>query len=174
MFMEKLILHKREIASCIIDAFEDFLDGKNVRIENPERDAEDSENMANIYGDDFDNLMDKVTGILKADGINVADDYNEGECGNVIRLRNEFFTLVCKNSPYLPEVGCFNVTLIDGSVNETYETQGDKASPEYSWDDFWKWLLNDIFEIYEFDQSNQLESISIVDIQFAGTDNLCT
>ena len=167
-------LYRRETVIGIINAFEDFLDEKNARIENPERDAEDSENMANIYGDDFNNLMDKVVGTLKADGIDVADNYNEGEYGNVIRLRNEFFALVCKNSPYLPEVGCFNVTLTDGSVNETYETQGDKASPEYSWEDFWEWLLIDIFEIYGFDQPNQLEPISIVDVQFAGTDNLYT
>ena len=166
--------HKREFVSCIIDAFEDFLDKKGVRIENPERDADDPNNEANLWGSDYDDLMDNIIGVLTDEGINVAEDFNGGEDGNVIRLRNEFYTLICQNSSYLPEVGCFNVTLTDGSVNETYETQGDKSGPEYSWEDFWEWLLTDIFEIYGIDQPNQLEAISIADIQFAGTDNLCS
>ncbi len=168
------IYRKEDIIDTIIDTFENFLDDKKVYIENPERDAEDASNCANIYGDDYDRLADDIRRIYISNGINVGDSYDEGEDGNIIRLRNEFYKLVAENSPRLPDVGCFNVTLTDGSVNESYETQGDKASTEYSWSDFCDWLIGDIFEIYDIDQPNQLESISIVDIQFAGTDNMCS
>ena len=167
-------LYKREgIVDGIIDLFENFLEEKGVRIENSERDEQDPEAGANLWGDDYDYVADGIVDTLNGNGICVASDYNDGDDGNIIRLRNEFYKLVAENSPHLPEVGCFNVTLTDGSVNETYETQGDKASTEYSWSDFCDWLIGDIFEIYDIDQPNQLESISIVDIQFAGTDNLC-
>ena len=168
------VYRKEDLIDTIIDTFEDFLDDKKVHIENPERDAEDSSNCANIYGDDYDCLADGIRRIYVSNGINVGDNYDEGEDGNIIRLRNEFYKLVAENSPHLPDVGCFNVTLTDNSVNESYETQGDKASTEYSWSDFCDWLIGDIFEIYDIDQPNQLKSISIVDIQFAGTDNLCS
>ena len=167
------VYKKENLIDTIIDTFEDFLDDKKVHIKNPERDAEDVSNCANIYGDDYDRLADDIRKIYISNGIDVSDSYDEGEDGNIIRLRNEFYKLVAENSSRLPDVGCFNVTLADGSVNESYETQGDKASTEYSWSDFCDWLIGDIFEIYDIDQPNQLESISIVDIQFAGTGNMC-
>ncbi len=168
------VYKKENLIDAIIDVFENFLDDKKVHIENPERDAEDASNCADIYGDDYDRLADDIRRIYVSNGINIGDNYDEGEDGNIIRLRNEFYKLVAENSPRLPDVGCFNVTLTDSSVNESYETQGDKASTEYSWSDFCDWLIGDIFEIYDIDQPNQLKSISIVDIQFAGTDNLCS
>ncbi len=168
------VYRKEDLIDTIIDTFEDFLDDKNVHIENAERDAEDTDNLANIYGDDYDRLVSDIRSVYTSNGINVADDYNGGEDGNIIRLRNEFYRLVAENSPHLPEVGCFNVTITDSSINETSETQGDKSGTECSWADFCDWLIGDIIEMYDIDQPDQLETISIVDIQFAGTDNMCS
>lgn len=40
----------------IIDVFDDFLDGKGIRIPNEDRDKDDPDNGSNIYGEDFDYL----------------------------------------------------------------------------------------------------------------------
>ncbi len=63
----------RELPACIIDIFEDFLDEKGVRIDNPEK--EGAEDEAVIYGNDFDRLMDDIIGTLKNFGIKVKEEY---------------------------------------------------------------------------------------------------
>lgn len=40
----------------IIDAFDDFLDEKGVKVPNEDRERDDPDNGSNIYGDDFDTL----------------------------------------------------------------------------------------------------------------------
>lgn len=47
----------------VVEEFEAFLDEKGIILNNPEK-SED-ENASNIYGGDFDELMDKVTDPLK-------------------------------------------------------------------------------------------------------------
>lgn len=54
-----------EFIGQIIDIFEDFLDEKGVVIENPERDEDDEEMAANIYGSDYDRLSNGITDTLK-------------------------------------------------------------------------------------------------------------
>ena len=54
-----------EFIGQIIDIFEDFLDEKGIVIVNPERDEDDEEMAANIYGSDYDRLSDEITGTLK-------------------------------------------------------------------------------------------------------------
>lgn len=52
-----------EYAACIIDIFEDFLDDRCVQINNAEKEGDAEE--ANIYGSDYDELMEKITGTLE-------------------------------------------------------------------------------------------------------------
>lgn len=54
-----------EFIGQIIDIFEDFLDEKGIVIVNPERDEDDEEMAANIYGSDYDRLSDEITDTLK-------------------------------------------------------------------------------------------------------------
>ena len=61
----------------IIETFEDFLDEKGIRIPNEERDAEDPDNQANLYGNDFDNLMDSIREICEENGITVLDEWED-------------------------------------------------------------------------------------------------
>ena len=161
-------LHKREFANCIVDLFEDWLEKKGIRVENAERDAEDPDNAANIYGDDYDDIMDGITGILHEEGIEVAADFNEGIDGNELRIRNEFNAMIADKSDELPEVGCFNVYMTHEEMGDI-ETQGDKPDVTYTWREFCDWLLNDIKEMVGDDISN----VTINDIEFAGTDNMC-
>lgn len=61
---------RNDFVAQIIDAFEDFLDDKGVKLENPEKeeavnDGEDEESIANIYGTDYGNLQDDIEVILK-------------------------------------------------------------------------------------------------------------
>lgn len=51
-----------EYIGQIIDVFEDFLDEKNILIENDER--EDDENSAIIYGEDYGLLQDWLMDIM--------------------------------------------------------------------------------------------------------------
>ena len=67
----------RMFPAQIIDLFEDFLDEKDVRVPNEERDAEDEENAANIYGEDFDSLMCGIIEICGGYGITVSDCYDD-------------------------------------------------------------------------------------------------
>ena len=59
----------------IVDYFEDFLDEKGVRIPNEDRDREDPDNCANIYGDDFDEMMCAIRDICAEYGIEVEDKW---------------------------------------------------------------------------------------------------
>lgn len=52
-----------EYAACIIDIFEDFLDDRCVQINNDEKEGDSEE--ANIYGSDYDELMEKISGTLE-------------------------------------------------------------------------------------------------------------
>jgi len=53
-----------EFIGQIIDIFEDFLDEKGIRIDNPEREGEDPEEAANIYGSDYGALEDEIKELL--------------------------------------------------------------------------------------------------------------
>lgn len=61
--MEKtysLDLESTDFRGGLIDAVEDWLDEKGVDIPNHERDEEDPDNDAKIWGEDFDILADKL------------------------------------------------------------------------------------------------------------------
>lgn len=60
MIAEKDLL---EFIGQIIDIFEDFLDDRGIKINNPEHQKEDDE--AIIYGSDYGELQDKIENILK-------------------------------------------------------------------------------------------------------------
>ena len=53
-----------ELIGQFIDLFEDFLDEKGVAIPNEERNEDDEECAANIYGADYDILADGIREIL--------------------------------------------------------------------------------------------------------------
>ncbi len=74
---KKTFMLSREAVACIVDIFEDFLDKKGVCIENSERDDDNLENGANIYGKDFDVLMEDIIDSLSHSGITVPDTYEE-------------------------------------------------------------------------------------------------
>ena len=63
----------KELPSCIIDCFEDFLERKKITIENDEHEGDEGE--AIIYGSDYDDLMNEVTDTLKNFGITVKDTW---------------------------------------------------------------------------------------------------
>lgn len=52
-----------EFYGCLIDIVEDFLDSKNVTIDNPER---EEDNSAIIYGSDYDELKNAFKSVIKA------------------------------------------------------------------------------------------------------------
>lgn len=56
---------KEEFIGQIIDLFEDFLDEKNVKISNPEAVEDGEENIAIIYGGDYDTLHDQIQSVLE-------------------------------------------------------------------------------------------------------------
>lgn len=58
-------LFLKNYAAGIIDTVEDWLDEKGVRIPNEERDKEDPENAANIYGEDYDSLEYGIMNVLE-------------------------------------------------------------------------------------------------------------
>lgn len=53
---------------AIIETFEDFLDERGIVIENDEK-LEDPEGACNIYGTDYGELEDNITGILYSYGL---------------------------------------------------------------------------------------------------------
>lgn len=57
--------NKEEFIGQIIDLFEDFLDEKNVKISNPEAIENGEENIAIIYGGDYDTLHDQIQSVLE-------------------------------------------------------------------------------------------------------------
>ena len=63
----------RVSVATIIDVFEDFLEEKNVTIDNPDKNGD--ENEAIIYGEDFDILMSGIIGVLENSGFKVPNEY---------------------------------------------------------------------------------------------------
>jgi len=62
-----------EFLGQIIDIFEDFLDAKRIQIPNPEK--EDSgEDAANIYGTDYDDIRNRLAGMMTRWGI-IREDF---------------------------------------------------------------------------------------------------
>ena len=51
---------KNDFLLRLLDEFEDYLDFKGVRIPNAERDLEESDGGANIWGEDFDYLPERI------------------------------------------------------------------------------------------------------------------
>ena len=68
---------KNNFLVTIIDNLEDWLDDKGIRIPNEERDAEDPENSANFYGDDFDWFMNMMRDVCAQNGIIVDDEWED-------------------------------------------------------------------------------------------------
>ena len=61
----------------VIEVFEDFLDEKGIRIENADRDLDNSDNSANIYGMDFAKLMEDLRGVCESHDVNVEDNWDD-------------------------------------------------------------------------------------------------
>ena len=55
----------REKAIKILSLFEDYLEGKNVKIQNKERDEYEGESIAILFGSDYYDLEDQITDIIK-------------------------------------------------------------------------------------------------------------
>lgn len=55
-----------EFIGRLVDIVEDFLCDKDVMIDNPERDEDDVEDAAIIYGDDYDALADEFRYVMSA------------------------------------------------------------------------------------------------------------
>lgn len=49
-----------EFKGRIVDVFEDFCDANDISIENPDRDEEEDDGAAIIYGEDYDTIADEV------------------------------------------------------------------------------------------------------------------
>ena len=58
----------KEFCCAIIESFEDFLEERGIVIENDEK-LEDPEGACNIYGTDYGELEDYITGILYSYGL---------------------------------------------------------------------------------------------------------
>ena len=54
-----------ELLGQLIDVFEDFLEEKRIDILNPEKEEDDSDNLAILYGSDYDVLSDQIESILR-------------------------------------------------------------------------------------------------------------
>ncbi len=63
----------RESVAMLMDIFEDFLDQKGVKLENPEKSGEEGE--AIIFGSDFDELMTGIIDTLEKGGVKVPESY---------------------------------------------------------------------------------------------------
>ncbi len=95
-----------------------------------------------------------------------------------IMISEKFFTKLSKQVRSFQELsglkiapGCYNVILRDSLTQDIYETQGDiPGDPEYTWDDFCKWLSEDIKEM---GIEEQMDNIDIISIEYAGFDNYC-
>ena len=68
----------RQYSACIIDIVEDFLEERNINIENDEK--QDSDNPAIIYGTDYDELDQKITDALDK----LISDYNKNIIAAVV------------------------------------------------------------------------------------------
>lgn len=63
---------EREIAIEILEEFEDLLEGKNITI--PSEDREGNEEEARIYGFEYYNLEDNITGVIKKNHPKIVDE----------------------------------------------------------------------------------------------------
>ena len=61
----------------IIDGLEDWLSEKGVEIPNEDRDREDPDSDAQIYGEDFDRIMEMIRGVCREHEIVVEDDWDD-------------------------------------------------------------------------------------------------
>lgn len=68
-----------EFIACIIDGFEDFLTDKGINIPNEDRDHDDPEGGAIIYGMDFAELMEMIRDTCENFGVEVEDTWEEKE-----------------------------------------------------------------------------------------------
>ena len=64
-----------DFLATIIDNLEDWLDEKGTVIPNEDRDNEPENNPANIYGTDFDWMMDMLRDVCAKNGIIVEDEW---------------------------------------------------------------------------------------------------
>lgn len=111
--MNKIIkLSKNDFVANIIEAFEEFLESKDVVLDNGEKD--DPDNQANIYGTDYGNLQTVIEAILDNYGI-VFDEDHEAQAndanGNVY---DEYGFYVAEDGIYrpVPNAGNGAVTLL--------------------------------------------------------------
>lgn len=60
-------LDESEFVGEIINIFENFLDKRNINIENKERDedSKETDDLAVIYGSDYDEIGDQIREVLK-------------------------------------------------------------------------------------------------------------
>lgn len=68
-----------EFIACIIDGFEDFLTDKGINIPNEDRDYDDPEGGAIIYGMDFAELMEMIRDTCENFGVEVEDTWEKKE-----------------------------------------------------------------------------------------------
>lgn len=59
--------YKNDFAAQTIEIFENFLDDRNIILNNDEKDED--ENAANIYGSDYGELQTEIEGLLDAWGV---------------------------------------------------------------------------------------------------------
>ncbi len=81
--MDKKI-YVKQYAAAIIDVFEDFLDERGVVIPNSQRDEDGDMDAANIWGEDFGQLMDTITETLRelADAARASDETDTENWGS--------------------------------------------------------------------------------------------
>lgn len=103
---------KNDFVANIIEAFEEFLESKDVVLDNTEKD--DPDNQANIYGTDYGDLQTEIETILDNYGI-VFDEDHEAQAsdanGNVY---DEYGCYVAEDGIYrpVPNAGSDVVTLL--------------------------------------------------------------
>lgn len=74
MEKEEKNMKNNKLLVDIIDVFDDFLETKGIEIPNPEKD-DDPNCGTQIYGTDFDNMMEEIREVLATHDINIADDW---------------------------------------------------------------------------------------------------
>ena len=81
-------------------------------------------------------------------------------------FKNDFNEII--NAMKFPNKGCFNVVFEDRRDGTIYETQGDKINKNYTWDEFFNWLTEDIDEM-----NLDIDNLILLDISYAGKENMC-
>ena len=67
---------KTETSIAIAEAFEDFLDDRDITITNPDRADNPEEGQARIYGSDWDELKERIDRILQDHDYEIAEELN--------------------------------------------------------------------------------------------------